>query len=115
MLIKGTTVIEKKMCYISHAKNVVVVARGMCKRDFCYRVAQERLLLQRCTREIFLPESCRENFSRGVALINDCAAVGRYYSLKCNSVRKMFFCQRVVQKSFSCLRVLQERIMILCP
>ena len=68
----------------------------------CYRVVQERLLLQRCTREIFLPESGRENFSRGVPLINDCAAVGQYYCVKCNSVRKMFFGQRVAQQSFFC-------------
>lgn len=92
MLIKGTTVIEKKMCYISHVKNVVVVTRGMCKRDFCYRFAQERILLQSCTTEIFGQRVAERTFQE-----------------------KNVFCQRVVQKSFSCLRVLQERVMLLFP
>ena len=69
----------------------------MRKRDFC--CARETFATELHKRD-FWPESCRENFSRGVALINDFAAVGQYYSLKCNSVRKMFFLPETCAKEF---------------
>ena len=68
MLIKGTTVIEKKMCYISHVKNVVVVTRGMCKRDFCYRFAQERIFATELYKNTNVSQKMVQHYRLGLDL-----------------------------------------------